>query len=134
MFRGRVVGVSLENGSSPNPDLAVAARLPRLERVTFVHGRLTPQMVALLEPIGRPFDLIIDEPTAPPNEAAIDALAKVKTLRRLVLRGAFVGEDVVHRFAQRRPDVEVVLEPPAVSAESPQRGDKRVARPKNVQW
>lgn len=117
-----------------NPDFAVAARLPRLERVSFVQVRLAPQIVAELAPIAQPFDLIVDEPAAPLDEAAIDALAKVNSLRQLVLRGAIVGEDVIHRFQQQRPDVEVVLEPTTGPAEVPRVSSKRITESANVQW
>lgn len=127
------MGVRLENAYAPNRDLDVTARLPRMERVSFVRVRLTPAIISALSTVAQPFDLIIEEPTAPPDEKAIDALADVAQLRRLELRGALVGEDVVLRMQERRPDVEIVLAP-ADEAEEPQAERECVVRLDKVQW
>lgn len=132
MERGRVVGLRFDDIRTLNPALDVAPRFPKLARVAFVRAQLSPGIVRRLEPIERPLEVIIDKPLAAPTEAVVDSLVQLKAMHRLVLRGAALGEDVLHRFQQKRPDVEVVLEP--ASDDEQKKSRANVARNDGVEW
>ncbi|MEX2187166.1 MAG: hypothetical protein WD875_10245 [Pirellulales bacterium] len=126
---GRVVGLRFD-GVVIDSALGVMPRLPELRRVSFAGSTVTSGIVRRLETIERSLDVILDEPVISMDDNAMDALADVQALRKLVLRGALIGEDVVQRFQQKRPDVEVVLEPAADEADV---GRKDVAPRDSVQ-
>jgi hypothetical protein len=137
MERGRTVGLRFDGYvTNPrlNPGLRFAPRLPKLERISFVGSRLTRGIVPFLDPIERPLTVFIEMPIAVPDEHTMLALANLKSLKKLVLRGVAIGEDEILKFQQRRPDVEIVLEPVENRTESPQAGGERVANAVDVQW
>jgi hypothetical protein len=112
MASGKAVGVVFDSMHRPSEILTSAVKLPRLERATYRHATLSAASIKPLTSASRLTEITIEEPSGELPEEAIAAFAELKSLKRLVLRGVMIGEDVEFALRQRLPEVEVVVEPP----------------------
>lgn len=112
MASGKAIGVIFDGMHRYSEILVIAVKLPRLERATYRYASVSAALIKPLSAASRLTEITIEEPASELPDEAISALAELKSLKQLTLRGVKIGEDVEYSIHQRLPHVEVIVEPP----------------------